>query len=57
MERMDVDQETMVNKKNKAFTNRHRLEMKISIACEEILDITLDMFVEAKIVQLGHIVY
>ena len=42
--------------RTKAFDDREWLERAISTTCTEIPDITTEMFVEAKVVQLGQIV-
>ena len=46
---MKTKQEEVVNKKTKYFDDRKRQERAISITCEEILDITLGMFIEEKV--------
>ena len=44
-----MEKEAIMQEKEKKFDNRKRLEREISMACEEITDITPKMFTEAKV--------
>ena len=56
MEQMKIEKEMVVNENTKVVDDRQRLETTISVACEEIPDITTEMFTEAKVLRLGQIV-
>ena len=53
---MKIEKEMVVNEKNEAVDDRQWLEKEIFVSYEEILDVTPEIFVEAKILLLGHLV-
>ena len=56
IKQMKREQKEELMERTKAFKERQWLEKVISVASEEITDIAMDMFMEAKVVQLDQIV-
>ena len=51
-----MEKEALINEKTKASEDMQRLERVISMACEEVPEVSLKMFAEVKVLRLGKVV-